>query len=171
MYSTSTVPGKQQLAEEAGALLRPLAHPRVPDLHSSQLPLDQEVDVSQVNGVMIVRQLGSKGLENLSSVPEIVSPSFYFSLLGISKIAPVSKVIPCQRSMIQIQGQLQNRQRHLACYKCSEVMNLFWWGLEVIPWKRYSARSRRVIGFGHHGWEVVLLTPARLDEEQLGLAH
>ena len=59
----ASVPGEQELAEQAGALLRPLAHTRVPYLHPGQLPLDQEVDVRQVDGVMILRQLGGQRLE------------------------------------------------------------------------------------------------------------
>ena len=56
------VAGEQELAEQAGALLRPLTHTRVPNLHPGQLPLDQEVDVRQVDGVMVVRQLGGQCL-------------------------------------------------------------------------------------------------------------
>ena len=57
------VAGEEKFAEQTGPLLSSLANSALSDLHGCELPLDEEVDVGQVRGVVVLRQLAGQGLQ------------------------------------------------------------------------------------------------------------
>ena len=60
------VPGvarEEEFTQQTGPLLRSLTNPAVSDLHGRELPLHQEVNVGQVGGVVVLRQLAGQGLQ------------------------------------------------------------------------------------------------------------
>ena len=64
-FPPAPVAREEKFAQQTRSLLRPLTHPGlgVSDLHGGQLPLDQEVDVGEVGGVVVVPQLAGQGLQ------------------------------------------------------------------------------------------------------------
>ena len=54
---------EEKFAQQTRSLLGSLTNPGVSDLHGGQLALHQEVDVGQVGGVVVLRQLAGQGLQ------------------------------------------------------------------------------------------------------------
>ena len=66
--SLPAVPGpvvarEEEFTQQTGPLLRSLTNPALSDLHGRELPLHQEVNVGQVGGVVVLRQLAGQGLQ------------------------------------------------------------------------------------------------------------